>query len=202
MKSWSLGRLDGLTFASPRTYTGTPGCSSRTVQAAMIPPDKTESTAGNNSDTAEVIPVVTPEDTLPAQVAEEDVQISQEVKQTAKTAEALENYDKKEDAKEVNDSTSQKAKASVIPGLPQEDIGKAKEKKKKEEKRRRQKDNQKEKKGQHSLDQSLVMTPDQILSQEFDFQQCSDDSKNDPFEDSVEVQDDLYTLPQTPKLFK
>ena len=145
----------------------------------MIPPDKTESTAGNNSDTAEVIPVVTPEDTLPAQVAEEDekktdVQISQEVKQTAKTAEALENYDEKEDAKEVNDSTSQKAKASVIPGLPQEDIDKAKEKekKKKEEKRRRQKDNQKEKKGQNSLDQSLVMTPDQILSQEFDFQQC------------------------------
>ena len=108
----------------------------------------------------------------------------------------------KEDSKEAKDSTSEQAKASDIPGLPQEDITKAKEKKKKEEKRRRQKDNQKEKKGQSSQDQSLIMTPDMILSQEFDFQQCSDDSKDDPFEDSVESQVDLYALPETPKLFK
>ena len=64
-KKWFKGRL-------PHCRPHVPITPPKPVQVAVIPPDKTESTAGNDSDTAEVIPVATPADTMPAQVAEVD----------------------------------------------------------------------------------------------------------------------------------
>ena len=123
-------------------------------------------------------------------------------------ADALTDNDVSEEVKSSDPTHDQKAstpaviKSSSIPGLPQEDIEKAKENKKKEEKRRKQKDAKKEKKQNITQDQSLIMTPELKLSQEFDFNQRSEESEDDAFEDSVEAQDVLETLLDAPKAFK